>query len=80
MALIIAWTIGLFFLVSGVVMFFSPKAFVALLGSFNPAFKQQDTRAAWRKNPSGKNFRMLGLMIVGAGLWIVISLAGKLIH
>ena len=76
MALFIAWAIGLLFLVSGVLIFFSPKAFVAFLGFFNPGFKQ-DSRRAWRKNPSGLSFRLLGLMMIGAGLWIVISLAGK---
>jgi len=76
MALIIAWTIGLLFLVSGVVVFFSPKAFVALFEFFNPGLKR-DKPAVWRKNPSGVRFRVLGLMMIGAGLWIVISLAGK---
>jgi hypothetical protein len=77
MAQVIAWTIGVLFLVSGVLMFFSPKGFVAFFEFFNPGLKR-DTPAVWRRNPSGLSFRLLGLMILGAGLWIVISLAQTL--
>jgi hypothetical protein len=77
MAQVIVWTIGLLFLVSGGLMFFSPKAFVAFFEFFNPGLKR-DRRAEWRRDAAGLNFRLLGLMIVGAGLWVVISLAGKL--
>ena len=77
MAHVIAWTIGVLFLVSGVVMFFSPKGFVAFFEFFNPGLKR-DKNAAWRRSPSSLNFRLLGLMIFGAGLWIVISLVVKL--
>ena len=59
MAQILAWAIGLLFLITGVLMFFSPKAFVAFLGFFNPGLKQ-DGRAEWRREPSGLAFDCSG--------------------